>query len=511
MPAYIRVCITALIYLNHIQAHNILAVLPYPGRSHHVAFLPFFKELARRGNNVTLISHYPQEKPLKNLNEIILSEKEFQNWVPVTTPSYLTVLVAGVVLVYTGAASCKTLLDNQGVQDLWKYRKNFDVVLVEQFNSDCSLGLAYELGAPVVGITANSLMPQHYKRYGVPDNPSYTRNQVLGGRTRGTLFERVERTLIGIYINYMVDFASQFLDEYYLRQYFPNIPPIKELEKNIKFLLLYQHFVLNSALLLPSNVIEVAGHHVLEPKTLPKDLKRFIEESKHGVIYISFGSMIKATSLSKYKLQAILDVLEELPQRVIWKWDNDNLPFEMKKIYSSKWLPQNDILAHPNVVAFFSHCGQVGITEAIHYGVPVLGIPMFGDQISNAAAVEESGLGVQTAVNDLTKENLMKKFKTILDPDFRSNVKILSRMYRDRPVSSLNASVFWTEFVARYPNATFRSPILNVPLYQYYCFDVLAVFILLLLLIFMLIKAAIRCTILYISYCLRRKPKNKSQ
>ncbi|CAK1543148.1 unnamed protein product [Leptosia nina] len=405
-------------FTSSIQGYNILAVLPYPGRSHHVAFEPLLKELARRGHNVTLISYYPQEKPVKNFHDISLSsDHSFQNWVSARSPSYWTVFISGVGLIYTGASSCSSLLANKGVQNLWKSQAKFDVVVAEQFNSDCPLGLAYQLKAPVVGVTANSLMPQHYKRYGVPDNPSYTRNQILGGRIKGTLYERVERTLVGFYINYFVDFACQVLDGYILRQYFPSIPPVKELEKNIKFLLLYQHFTLNSALLLPSNVIEVAGYHVVETKALPKKLKKFMDESKHGVIYISFGSMIKANSIPSYKLQAIIDVLEELPQNVIWKWDDDKLPFKLDKMYSEHyWLPQNDIMGHPNLVAFFSHCGHVGLTEAIHHGVPVVGMPMFGDQISNAAAVAESGLGVQITLDELTREKLKEKFKTILDP-----------------------------------------------------------------------------------------------
>lgn len=57
-----------------------------------------------------------------------------------------------------------------------------------------------------------------------------------------------------------------------------------------------------------------------------------------------------------------------------------------------------------------------GTTEAIHFGVPVVAMPVFGDQPSNAAAVEESGLGVQLQVRDLNKENLIAAFKKVLEP-----------------------------------------------------------------------------------------------
>ncbi|KAG5670631.1 hypothetical protein PVAND_000879 [Polypedilum vanderplanki] len=49
----------------------------------------------------------------------------------------------------------------------------------------------------------------------------------------------------------------------------------------------------------------------------------------------------------------------------------------------SSWLPQRDILAHPNVKAYICHGGLLGTTEAVYEGVPVLGIPIFGDQKTN--------------------------------------------------------------------------------------------------------------------------------
>lgn len=75
-----------------------------------------------------------------------------------------------------------------------------------------------------------------------------------------------------------------------------------------------------------------------------KDLLKFIEQSEHGVIYISLGSMINGASFPKEKLKAILDALAELPQRVVWKWEAKSLPGKPKNIFVSKWLPQNDLL-----------------------------------------------------------------------------------------------------------------------------------------------------------------------
>lgn len=75
------------------------------------------------------------------------------------------------------------------------------------------------------------------------------------------------------------------------------------------------------------------------------------------------------------------------------------------------------VAGHPKVVAFFSHAGMGGTTEAIHFGVPIVAMPIFGDQPSNAASIEESGLGVQIQYRDLNKANLLTVFKEVLDPE----------------------------------------------------------------------------------------------
>lgn len=75
-----------------------------------------------------------------------------------------------------------------------------------------------------------------------------------------------------------------------------------------------------------------------------QDLKKFIEEAEHGVIYISFGSVVKISSLSEARVQAILGAMSALPQRFIWKWESQTLLADKKKLYVAKWLPQVDIL-----------------------------------------------------------------------------------------------------------------------------------------------------------------------
>ena len=74
------------------------------------------------------------------------------------------------------------------------------------------------------------------------------------------------------------------------------------------------------------------------------------------------------------------------------------------------WLPQNDLLAHKDIRAFVSHVGIKSLYESAYHGVPVVAVPLYADQFSNAKRAEHFGLG--TAVNHETMD-AKELFETI--------------------------------------------------------------------------------------------------
>jgi UDP:flavonoid glycosyltransferase YjiC (YdhE family) len=78
--------------------------------------------------------------------------------------------------------------------------------------------------------------------------------------------------------------------------------------------------------------------------SLLQDIKEFLDNSEHGAIYFSLGSIVRTDTLAADKRDAFLQAFSELPQRVLWKWEADTLPGKPPNVKIARWLPQVDVL-----------------------------------------------------------------------------------------------------------------------------------------------------------------------
>ncbi|XP_066278641.1 UDP-glucuronosyltransferase 2C1-like [Branchiostoma lanceolatum] len=196
-----------------------------------------------------------------------------------------------------------------------------------------------------------------------------------------------------------------------------------------------------------------------------------------GVIVVSFGSMTKTMSVERREVFAAAFV--RLRQKVVWRYVGEKPTGLGNNTKLLDWLPQNDLLAHPKTRAFITHAGANGMYEALHHGVPMVCLPLFGDQHGNAARVVARGLGVKLNFNTVTAEQLYQAILHVAtNNSYQETAALLSRLHRDQPQSPMERAVWWIEHVIKHGRLPhLRARAVELPWYQYYLLDV-AVFLL---------------------------------
>ncbi|MDK0604697.1 hypothetical protein P5F03_15280, partial [Clostridium perfringens] len=86
--------------------------------------------------------------------------------------------------------------------------------------------------------------------------------------------------------------------------------------------------------------------------------------------------------------EVFAEALGSVPYQVIWRYNDDVRPSLLgNNTMLLPWLPQVELLALARTKAFVTHCGMNAVYEAAQNGVPVVGIPLYGDQFYQANKV----------------------------------------------------------------------------------------------------------------------------
>jgi glucuronosyltransferase len=377
-----------------------------------------------------------------------------------------------------GVDACAATLQTPVLQNLKTTKKKYDLLVTEIFGSDCMLGFGHMFNIPTVSLVSSIPLPWATDRIGNPDNPSYIPNYFVPSSARMSLFERLENTLILLKSKYLYSHFSSKESNQIAREFFgPDIPTLEDLALNTSLILFNSHFSINNARPAVPNFIEVGGLHITEPKPLSKYFENLLTSNTKGIIYLTMGSMIMTETFDPDKLQGLFDAFAELPYKVLWKANRERFPKGLtipKNIHFENWMPQIDILCHPNVKLFVSHGGLMGSQEAVYCGVPRLGIPLFADQVNNIRAAEKMGLAVKVEYKEINKQTILTAARKLLeDPKYKQNSEQASKEFKDRPLSPLDTAVFWVEYVIRHNGAPqLRIVGADLPWYQYYLVDV---------------------------------------
>nr|XP_051675706.1 UDP-glucuronosyltransferase 2B16 isoform X3 [Oryctolagus cuniculus] len=368
---------------------------------------------------------------------------------------------------------CKDLVLNKKIMAKLQDSR-FDVVLADPF-APCGELLAELLNRPLV-YSLRFTPGYTYEKYsgGLLFPPSYVPVIMSDLSGQMTFMERVKNMLWMLYFDFWFQMLNVKRWDQFCSEVLGRPVTFSELMGRAEIWLIQSYWDLEFPRPLLPNVYFVGGLHCKPAQPLPKEMEAFVQSSgEEGVVVFSLGSMV--SNMTEERAIVIASALAQLPQKVIWRFDGKKPDSLGANTRLYQWIPQNDLLGHPKTKAFVTHGGANGIYEAIHHGIPMVGLPLFGEQHDNLAHMKAKGAAIRLDWKTMSSADLIDAVKTVInDPTYKENVMKLSRIHHDQPMKPLDRAVFWIEFVMRHKGAKhLRVAAHDLTWYQYHSLDVI--------------------------------------
>ncbi|KHJ96608.1 glycosyltransferase family 28 protein [Oesophagostomum dentatum] len=228
-----------------------------------------------------------------------------------------------------------------------------------------------------------------------------------------------------------------------------------------------------------AKVVNIGGLGVQhkDAKPLEGEFKKVAEGGK-GMIVMSFGSVAHAELMPEHWKTALLTAFAQFSDyEFLMKYGSDDLKDRLPaNVHAYRWLPQADLLLHPSTKVFISHGGYNSLQESINSGVPLITIPLFGDQFKNSRIAVKHGFAVNVNKATISEFSIAEALKEVINNEkYAQNAKRLSQMVRKKPVSPGQLLVRWTEFLAEFQTLDNLTPAGNdLYLFQYFSLDVIS-------------------------------------
>ncbi|XP_036432521.1 UDP-glucuronosyltransferase 1A5-like isoform X6 [Colossoma macropomum] len=512
----------SLLCLSSAQAGKLL-VVPMDG-SHWIGMKPVVQELGKRGHQVVVVipevsmTLGSSERTTTITYPVPFTEEEMyedfkagmakiisQNLVTDLDKLRNFILLLDIISEVSVRNSESLLFNKTLMQKLKDWE--FDAVLTDPFEPTGAI-IAEYFSIPSIFIQVNLACGVDFPATQCPSPPSYIPQRYTFYTDQMSLWQRT----VNLMRNFLQPMACRYLysraDEIASR-FLQRETSMVEIMSRATIWLMRSDFAFEFPRPVMPNMVMIGGISAAKPKPLPQDLEEFVNGSgEHGFVVFTLGSMV--SELPEVKAKEFFDAFRQIPQRVLWRYTGVVPKDAPKNVRLMKWLPQNDLLAHPKAKAFITHGGTHGLYEGICNGVPMVMIPLFGDQGDNVQRMVARGVAETLNIYDITSEKLLVALRKVInDKSYKEKMMKLSAIHRDRPIEPLDLAVFWTEFVMRHKGADHLRPAAHdLNWVQYHSLDVIGFLLLILVtVIFVTFKSCVFC----FRRCLRKSHKKKKE
>ena len=485
MAALVLSVVILLSYLgnfNSVQASRII-LMPFPYRSHVGQLVAIGDGLFLHGHEVFMLlsTSYPELDKVKGqggIKVITYEAKDTDIWgMPEDDAEEMWQLMLDITPIQDFRQNtegfiqfCTNPLSDDAMYKELKGLK-LDLAVVDVFpNTRCLHILCYRLGIPYISSTT-TYEPWLMR---VPALPSFVPFPLAQRFTEDmTFMERLFNTIILLDWTIFTEVPS--VDDSLVAKYAPEKPVVTLNYLASRSLLWFidTDFAIDYPRPMMANEVNIGGISTRPAKSLPPDLKQFVDSATDGVIVVSFGTH---DALPPNVYEKFMAAFVQINQKVIWRYKYDFPPDVPEHIKLMDWIPQNDIMGHPNTKLLITHGGGNSQFEALYHGIPVISFPIFADQPYNAKRAEYHGFGITMDLRAFMPDQLIRAIDNICaDPTYSENIKKRSQIFQSAHMTPKDRAVYWVEHVLKFGGAHLHSSALDMPWYQLLMLDILAV------------------------------------
>jgi MGT family glycosyltransferase len=164
-----------------------------------------------------------------------------------------------------------------------------------------------------------------------------------------------------------------------------------------------------------------------EDYELPERVRNRPEGS--ALVYLSLGSL---GSADVDLMRRLIDVLGATPHRFIVSMGPQAAELTLAdNMVGAEFLPQTKVI--PQVDLVITHGGNNTTTESLHFGKPMILLPLFWDQYDNAQRMDELGLGIRLSTYAFTDDEMTSALEKLLgDEELHARLGRLAAEIRGR-------------------------------------------------------------------------------
>jgi len=176
-----------------------------------------------------------------------------------------------------------------------------------------------------------------------------------------------------------------------------------------------------------------------------------LADGEGSLIYVSLGSL---GSGDVPLMKSLVAALAETPHRYVVSKGPQHGEYELaENMVGEEFLPQVSVL--PQVDLVITHGGNNTTTESLHFGKPMILLPIFWDQHDNAQRIDETGFGVRLPTYSFGDGDLPAAIDRLLsDPELRTRLDGVSKRLRANPGNERAADLIERVAVSAEPIAS---------------------------------------------------------